>query len=168
MPDVDPCELVRGVVVHASLASPEHGIIEGNFAHELNCHVLPRRLGKVLLGEVGIYTEKDPDTVRAADAVFISNERLARVKDRRKFLEVPPELIVEVISPKDGWRKVRKKVVEYLACGVQLVWVADPRARTIHAYRPGKDVKVFHEGDDLPGDEVLPGFSVPVARIFAD
>jgi Uma2 family endonuclease len=168
MPDLGSCELVRGTIVHAHPAGFLHGDLAGSFFRHLDSHVRPRRSGKVVVGEVGIYTECRPDTVRGADVAYISNERLALVKDRRKFLEVAPELVVEVVSAKQPWKRVRRKLEEYFACGVKLVWVADSRKRTVHVYSSPDEARILGEGDVLNGNDVLPDFRVPVAKLFED
>jgi Uma2 family endonuclease len=125
------------------------------------------QLGKVLVGEVGLYTRRDPDTIRGADVLFISNERLAQVKSA-SFLDVAPELIVEVMSPDDRWSEVKQKLKEHFSIGVILVWVADPSDKTVSVYRSLTDVRLLVESDTLDGEEILPDFKVSVASLFAD
>src|SRR3954453_3381413 len=84
-------ELIRGEVVLMPLPKPEHGAVAAEVARLLSNFVKPRRLGKVY-GEVGVVTQNDPDSVRGPDVAFISNERLARVIDPRKFFRVAPDL----------------------------------------------------------------------------
>src|SRR5688572_23755826 len=116
MPDLECCELVRGSIVHAQPSGFRHGRIAASFFRALDSFVAPRKLGEVIVGEVGIYTEWGPDTVRGADVAYISGERLRRVKDRGKFLDVAPELVVEVVSAKQSWKRVRQKLEEYFLC----------------------------------------------------
>ncbi len=165
MGDIGPCELVEGRIMPMSPTGDEHGSYEGNFYAVLRAFVQSHRLGKVRVGEVGVYTRRNPDTVRGADVLFISTERYAR-KQSRSFLDVAPDLIVEVLSPNDPWSEVTQKLREYFAIGVRLVWIADPDAQAVYAYRSLTDVREFTAHDDLPGDEVLPGFTVPVAQLF--
>ena len=146
----------------------KHGRYEGRFYKYLEAFVKPKQLGEVAVGEVGIYIRRNPDTVRAADVAFISNERYAQQKQEEGFLEVAPELIVEVMSPDDRWSDVKQKWREYFSIGVKLVWVADPMARTVSAHRSLTDVREFTEADSLTGDDVLPGFSVAVASLFEE
>jgi Uma2 family endonuclease len=120
------------------------------------------------VGEVGIFTRRGPDTVRAADVAFISNERYDRLKSRRKFLDVPPELVVEVLSPDDPASELIRKLSEYFAAGVRLVWVADPDERSVRAYRSSTDVRELRGTDSLSGEDVLPGFEAEVAALFED
>jgi Uma2 family endonuclease len=166
--DIGRCELVRGQIVLASPTSDEHGGIEGNFYHELRSFVLPRKLGKVRVGEAGVYTQRSPDTVRGADVLFISNERYSRRGKKRGFLDVAPELVVEVLSASESQASLEEKLGEYFATGVRLVWVADPEQKTIRAYRSLADVRTLGQNDLLSGDDVLPGFCVPVSRLFED
>ncbi len=166
LPGLGRCELVRGRIVHASPTSPEHGKIEGNFYHHLRAFVEPRRLGVVLVGEVGVYTRRRPDTVRGADVLFISEARLGGHLEGKGFLKVAPDLVVEVLSPSDARTEVEEKLAEYFSRGVRLAWVADPKGQTVRAYRSPEDVRVFGSGDTLPGDDVLPGFIVPVSQLF--
>jgi len=168
MGDVGPCELIEGRIVRMSPTGFEHGNYESNFCEHLKAHVRRHRLGKVVVGEVGIYVRRIPDTVRAADAAFVSHERLAQRKQKGGYLDVAPELVVEVLSPDDSWSDVIQKLRDYFSIGVNLVWVADPASRTVYAYRSVTDVREFAEADALTGDEVLPGFSVKVAELFEE
>ena len=82
-------------------------------------------------------------------------------------LSKSPELVVEILSPDDRWSDVMEKLEEYFEIGVQAVWVADPRACSVYVYRSLTDVQRFAAEDELPGGDVLPGFSVPVKELFA-
>jgi Uma2 family endonuclease len=166
MREIGRCELVEGRIVRMAPTKRRHGRCESRFGMALGSFVYPRKLGEVLVGEVGIYTGRNPDTVRGADALFISTERYARCRSDDGFLDVAPELVVEVLSPDDPAREVRRKLKEYFAAGVKLIWVADPRKRTVRAYRSLKNVRVFTARDTLTGGDILPGFSVPVASLF--
>lgn len=165
MGDLGPCELVEGRIVPVSPAGSEHGIIEFTIGSALRAFVQQNNLGKVGGGEAGIYTRRNPDTVRGADVFFISHERYAQRKSG-SFLDVAPELVVEVLSPSDSWTEVTQKLREYFTIGVRLVWIVDPGSRSVYAYRALTDVREFTAVDELPGDDVLPGFAVNVASLF--
>jgi Uma2 family endonuclease len=165
MEDIGPHELVEGRIVPMSPTGNRHGEIEINIGAELRAFVRSHKLGRVQVGEVGIFTRRDPDTVRAADILFISNERYAQ-QQSSGFLTVAPDLIVEILSTSDRWTDVTQKLREYFDIGVRLVWIVDPEAQRIYAYRSLTEVQEFTEKDELSGDEVLPGFSAPVAELF--
>jgi Uma2 family endonuclease len=77
-----------------------------------------------------------------------------------------PDLAIEVVSPNDEPGEVAAQVEFYLAHGVPLIWVADPTPRTVAVHRPGRETRVLDVGDTLEGEEVVPGFRLPVADVF--
>jgi Uma2 family endonuclease len=166
MGDLGRTELVKGEIVHMSPTGFTPGYIETNFSAAFKAFVQQQKAGRVLSGEVGIYTGRSPDTVRAADVAFISNEQMAQVKSK-SYLDVAPELVVEVMSPDDAWSDLMEKLDEYFTCGVRTVRVADPRTRQVYAYHSVTNSERFTEKDTLTGGTVLPGFSMPVAELFA-
>ncbi len=163
-----PCELVDGTIVPLSPTGDEHGSVELNLAASLRAFVRGRQLGHVRVGEVGIITRRNPDTVRGADVLYISNDRYERRTRRSGYLDVAPELVAEVLSPWDKPAELRQKLAEYFEAGVLAVWVLDPATRTVRAHRAVTDVTVLSERDTLTGGAVLPGFAVPVAELFAE
>src|SRR5204863_6840588 len=75
MGDVGPCELIDGRIVPMSPTGEEHGFVEATLAAALIEFVRSRKLGRVMTGEVGVFTRRSPDRVRGADVVFISSAR---------------------------------------------------------------------------------------------
>ncbi len=120
----------------------------------------------MLTGEVGIYVRRDPDYVRGADVVFISSERIAQITSE-SYLDVAPELVVEVISPGNTWQEMRDKIEEYFAIGVAWVWIVEPERRQVLVYRSPTEMTALSEPDTLKGEGVLTGFSLPLAELFA-
>lgn len=161
-----PCDLVEGRIVRLPPTGGEHGRIEGRLYAWLDAFVAPRGLGQVLVGEVGIVTRRDPDTVRGADVLFISTERYARLSRPSGYLDVPPELVVEILSPWDKPSDVVVKLRDYFAAGVDAVWVVDPQTRTVRIHRSADDFRTLTVRDTLTAEGPLDGFSVPVARLF--
>jgi Uma2 family endonuclease len=166
MGDLGPTELVKGEIVRMTPSSGGHGKLTMKLGARLLNFVESKRMGAVFGAETGIFISRNPDTVRAADVAYISNDRLSRITDLDKFLDVAPDLLVEVVSPNDRWSDVEEKVSEYLAIGVRLVWVLNPKTRSAHIYRPSSEVRRIREGDTLDGEDVLPGFAVAVKELF--
>ena len=171
MPWLNPCELVGGRVVRMTPTNPTHGRIEVNVAAALRSFVRSRNLGIVMAGEVGIFTTRDPDTVRAADVLFLSHARdSARTRRdgflRDGFLDVAPDLVVEILSPTDRPAEVQRKLDEYFASGVRLAWVVDPAERVVHVHEGRLDPRRLIPGDVLSGGDVLPGLELPVDEVF--
>jgi Uma2 family endonuclease len=164
-PDLEPCELVEGRIESMTPTGFVHGDVESELVTALRAWSKTSRRGKVVGGEVGLYLRRNPDTVRAADVLYISFERLDR-RGPSGYLDVPPELVVEVLSPDDRWSEVMQKLEEYLAFGIDRVWIVDPRLRQVFAYRSLTEIATFGEGDELQDGEILPGFRIAVADLF--
>ena len=109
-----------------------------------------------------------PDTVRGPDVSFIRRERAPSGDALDKFTEGPPDLAVEVVSPSNAAGKIARKVGEYLASGAGLVWVAYPSKRLVIVHTPDGAKRMVREPESLDGGEVLPGFTLPVAEVFAE
>ncbi len=84
----------------------------------------------------------------------------------RGFMPIAPDLVVEVVSPHDRYSDVRLKIDTYLEYDVRLVWVLEPRRRTVTIHRPNGTTTVLAGKDALDGEDVLPGFQVSVAALF--
>jgi Uma2 family endonuclease len=160
-----PCELIEGRIEPMSPTGGEHGWIEFRLARLLGNFVEERRLGWIAGGEVGIYTRRNPDSVRGADVAFISRQRLAD-PPTRGYLEVAPELVVEVLSPDDRWQDVRRKIEEYLAIGVERVWIVEPRNQAVLVYRSAAEATRLGLDDTLEGEGLLAGFRLAVRALF--
>lgn len=161
--DIGRCELVKGELIALSPTGDAHGRKTSRVAHVLWEFVEKYDAGTVHGAETGFYIARDPDTVRAADAMFYSKERLDPDEEIEGYLPIPPDLAVEVVSPGDTWTEVEDKVEEFLTAGVKVVWVLDPKRKTVKVYPDGKTLR---EHDTLDGGTVLPGFAVPVWRLF--
>lgn len=166
MPDSELCELIDGRIVPMSPTNPEHGHLEARITAILSAVVEKQNLGRVMTGEVGIFTRWNPDRVRGADVLFISHARYERRTKGRGFLDVAPELVVEILSPENSHIDTVQKVREYLAIGVLLVLVVDPPSRTITAYRPSSEPRRYADGEAVPCGDVLPSFDLAVATVF--
>lgn len=166
MGDVGPCELVKGRIVPMSPTGGEHARIAFHLGAELVAFARRQRTGWVVGGEVGIYTRRNPDTIRGADVAFLSRER-APEGPPRGFLENAPELVVEVVSPSERWQALRQKVEEYFGIGVEQVWIVEPDNRTVLVYTSPTEMRKFTEGERLVGEGKLKGFVLDVADLFA-
>ena len=95
-----------------------------------------------------------------------SPAQVAATKKKSSFIDGPPLLAVEVLSPYDKQREIDEAIEEYLACGVRVVWIVDPFDDTVTVYRPGHEPVLFNRTQELVGDPELPGFRCRVAEIF--
>ena len=159
-------ELVKGKIYEMAPAGGEHGIVAINTGMFLNFHVRSEDLGRVFAAETGFILSRDPDTVRAPDAAFISYDRLSEEAIPDGYLAAAPDLVVEVVSPSDTRREVREKVEEWLRAGVRLAWVIYPVTRSADVYRSIDDVSHLSEHDVLDGEDVVPGFACRLGELF--
>lgn len=146
------------------MASGEHGEIGGNLLTYVNNYVIAQDLGFVFNAQTsfvipGVGGTKQPDVA------FVKKERLPEPA----YGNVPfaPDLAVEVVSPTDTLYGVFEKAELYQAAGIGLVWVVVPHGRLVWEYRPGLERLELRLEATLNGYEVLPGFSLMVAELFA-
>jgi Uma2 family endonuclease len=159
-------ELVRGEVIEVPSPMPEHGRVVVNLGFTLESFGRQSGYG-YCLSESAVSTERGPDTVRGVDVCFYSHARWPRSQVGNTLPPVPPDLVVEVLSPGNRPGEMRKKIFEYLEAGVPLVWVIDPPRRRVALYRPGDLFPTFlNEGEVIESLPELPGFRCPVADLF--
>jgi Uma2 family endonuclease len=164
MDDAIAYELVDGQLVerNVSLDSSESA---ANVHAAIGPFVRQRRLGRIFDSELGIRIHpSDPNHTRRADVAFIARERAPRTD--ASFLRIPPDLVVEVVSPSDGAAELQAKVQEWLRHGVRLVWVVYPEAGAVHVYPREGRPQILQRDDEVDGGDVLPGFRCPVASFL--
>jgi Uma2 family endonuclease len=159
-------ELVEGQVRGLPMPFPKHGRACALMTRFLDEHAEKNDLGRVMSNDSFVQTRTNPDTVRGADVCFYSYERLPKGAVPEGLLPVVPDLVVEVRSPSERWVEVYTKVIEYLQAGVRVVVVLDAATTTASVFRTDELQQIVHNGDELTIPEVLPGFAVPVQRLF--
>jgi Uma2 family endonuclease len=166
-------ELVRGVLVRMPLSSFGASNVGSRLLIRLGAYVEDNGLGAVT-GEQGGY-RFDPahprDTEVAPDVAFVRADRLPSPTSRDYYKKAPqlaPDLAVEVASENQFAPGMGAKAKTYLRFGTRLVWVVWPRYKRVDVWRPGDDMPTPLGVDDtLDGEDVVPGFTYPIARLFA-
>ena len=168
MPDNGSMELVNGHIVEkqASRISSKVGLLfTSHFQVYIDAHpgvadVFPQSLGYQCFAD-------DPLKIRRPDTTVVRLDRLEKLGDDDSgYMPIVPDLAVEVISPNDIHYDVLDKVQEYLDAGFPLVWLADPKARTITVYPRGIPPVLYSADHELTAEEVLPGFRCKVGELF--
>ena len=159
-------ELIRGVLCETVSAGRIHARVAGKIITAFNVHVLPRRLGEVGGTDGGVLIQRNPDTVREPDIYFVSAERLPSEDQAEGYLEVIPDLVVEIISPSDTQREVNDKTLMWLSHGVLVVVEVYPAERAVMVHSPGVPAVTLTDDEVLDGGDVLPGFTLPLSEIF--
>ena len=157
-------ELVRGRLIVREPPGFRCGRIAVDIAARLGEYVRAKNVG-VIVVEAGFQLFAKPDTVRGPDVAFIAEDRVPD-PEPVGYLTIAPDLVVEVLSPSDRAGDVQSKVTDWLNAGSRLVWVIDPARRRSVVYRPDTSVGILSENDSLDGEDVLTGFSCPLAEIL--
>lgn len=161
-------ELWRGEVRERMPASRGHGRIALNIGSEIRQFVRRNRLGEAYAAETGFRIQTPAgESVLAPDAAFIRQERIPPDLSDEGFVGIPPDLVVEVRSPSDSLADLQEKAREWLAGGVQLVWLLDSTRRVVEVWRASGLAATLSDDDVLSGQEILPGFEVRVSELWA-
>jgi Uma2 family endonuclease len=157
-------ELVRGrLVERVSPTGWGHGRTVVRLVARLDVHVSRAGLGAVTT-ETGFVLARDPDLVRGPDVAFVAAGR-EPARGSNGFVELAPDLAIEVVSPGDTYTEVLAKVDEYLDHGVREVWIVDPQRRRVVVQRPGAPPRTLTADEELTSD-LLPGLSLRLADLL--
>lgn len=159
-------ELVRGKLIVREPPGYQHGVVALKIARLIANHVHDHNLGVAVAAGTGFRLFTEPDTVRAADAAFISHGRAPDPPPQQGYAALPPDLAVEVVSPNDRAGEVQAKVGDWLTAGSLLVWVIDPVRRRAVVYRADGSVALLFEHDALDGEDVLPGLGCSLPELW--
>jgi Uma2 family endonuclease len=150
-------ELEWGEVVEVPRPGERHGFVCANVVRIVGNYAYQRRRGYPCSNDTSLILERDPDTVCGPDLVFYDEVR--RYEDLSPgYLDRPPTLAVEVLSPNDKWGKATRRIAQFFARGISVIWLVDPEERSISVYRLNQLPQVFEGDDELTGDPELPGF----------
>lgn len=159
-------ELVNGEVVAMGNSGMEHGYLACLLVAELMAFVRQHRLG-VVCDSSTAFTLKNGNK-RSPDIAFIAAERLKGLRRPvRGFWEGAPDLVVEILSPGNTVEEMHTKIVEYFANGTRLLWKIDPHERCVLVYHRVEPDQLLTMGDQLTGEDVVPGFEMAIADLFA-
>jgi len=157
-------ELVRGEVVTMPPPGGLHGVTCLKAGRRIGNYVEEHDRGTMASNDTGFITERDPDSVRGPDLSFWDKDRLKEIPVG--YVEIPPDMLVEVLSPSNTSKQIRVKLKEYFAKGVRLVWVIAPEDRTLTIYRTPDEGRVLHDTATVTGEDVLPGFTCRVSDLL--
>jgi Uma2 family endonuclease len=166
MPDGKRFELVDGELVERKMGW-KSSWVGGRLLYRLSIYCDAHAPGWLAPGDASYQCFPDaPQKVRRPDVSFIRAERLATAEDAEGHCPVAPDLAVEVISRGDLYSQIEEKVDEYLRAGTSLVWVINPKTRTVRVHRRDGSIADVGEHGELDGEGVLPGFRLRVAELF--
>lgn len=105
---------------------------------------------------------------RSPDAAWIKAERWDALTEAEKasFAPICPDFVIELRSASDTLKGLKAKMEEYIENGLLLGWLIDRKNRTVYIYRPDRDPEILENPNRVSGDPELPGFSLPMAKIW--
>jgi Uma2 family endonuclease len=169
-------ELVDGRLVRMGPTGLQHLNVTRRLYRALDRCAEDRHAGLVTLPDAGFRfgVSSGPDTVLSPDIALIGAEKVRQLPapdspEYERFLAVIPDLVIEVAAPDQYRPEMIKKAQLYLELGVPLVWIIWPKSKQVDVWSPGSDVPMstLDAGDMLDGLNILPGFTYPVADLFA-
>lgn len=106
--------------------------------------------------------------MRSPDASWVKNSRLAELspEQKRRFIPLGPDFVIELRSPTDRLPDLQAKMEEYRKNGARLGWLIDPERKQVRVYRPGEEPELLDEPAELHADPDLPGFMLDLDRIW--
>ncbi|MFO0796630.1 MAG: Uma2 family endonuclease [Gemmataceae bacterium] len=160
----------RLVEVGMTIRNKFHARIQSrvSFVLESWLDAQPEPRGSCYAGEVGVRLVRNPDRTVGVDAVYLAPDVTARVMadDTTTIIDGVPTLAVEILSPSDTVEDITQKVKLFRAAGVPQVWLLNPDFRTVSIHFPAAESVTLNATQELDGGDALPGFRVPVARLF--
>ncbi len=157
-------ELIDGTLVEKAMGWLE-SMLAGVLLQWLNNYLDQHPIG-VATGADG-FSHLFIDTVRGPDVAFVSWERLPDGIPVEPIPNLVPNLVIEVLSKGNTRAEMSRKRREYFHAGVQIVWMIDPRSRSVAVYTSSEEVTLVDEQGRLDGGSVLPDWRVDVKELFA-
>ncbi len=142
--------------------------IGGQLLWVLQRYVRPEKLGHVYGATAGYHCFAGrPNHVRVPDGSFVAAGRLPGDRSPPGYIDIPPDIAFEVVSPDELAEELEVKIADFRSVGVRLIWVVYPGTNTVVVRRHDRTCTELDEAGVLSGEDVLPGFTCPVADLFA-
>ena len=163
-------ELIDGELIEMSPTNLLHSSVASKVHYFLMSHVFPRDLGEVFI-ESGHYPDNDSFNLLGPDVAFVSRDKLPDDLPEA-YADFMPDLAVEVLSPTNTKSEIERRIDIYLRNGTELVWMVKPRQKCVEVCRLDADGEIesqtVAEGESLSGETVMPGFDLPIAKLFPE
>ncbi|MDB5349391.1 MAG: hypothetical protein JWN86_638 [Planctomycetota bacterium] len=164
MPEVKPAlEFIRGRMAQKVSPNLHHSVIDDGLLNAINRFARPK-IGRSF---VELRCSFGGESY-VPDVSFFRKERIPK-DERGRYAEkvlIPPDLSIEILSPGQTVANLSARITRCLAKGVRLGWLIQPRRSRVFVFRPGEPRLVLEIGDTLSGDDVIPGFTLPLAELF--
>jgi len=164
--DVERYEVIDGIRVEREPMGAFETVLASWLCHLLNSFAAGKKLG-LAVNETLFVLHVSRNLQRRPDVAFVSYTRWpTAVVARESAWNVVPDLAVEIVSPTNLAEEIDGKVTDYFQSGVRLVWVFYPDTGRVYVYPSPTQVSILERTDTLNGGEVLPGFQLPIVRLY--
>jgi Uma2 family endonuclease len=162
--------LINGEVreLGPTLRDPAHATTAANVSFLLESWRRDRPKPRGFVGAGQVNVRLSARTMVGLDLAYVSPELAAATPKSNTYFDGVPTLAVEILPPSDKQEDIEDKITTYLDAGVPLVWIIQPRFRTVTVYRPDAVPRLFTIEDDITAEPHLPGFRAAVAEMFED
>ena len=144
-----------------------HGQVTGKITARAGVFIEDMDLGVYYVAETRFLIRRDPDSSIAPDFAFTTKERAPK-EIVWGSSPVIPDLVLEVRSPSDTKKEAEDKMKTWIAAGVRLGWELNPMKQVLTVYRPGAEPREVDADGVIDGEDVLPGFTYPMRRLFPE
>ncbi|MFS8779969.1 Uma2 family endonuclease [Synechococcus sp. W55.1] len=166
-PDLKLERTAQGELVIMSPTGGETGHWNAEITTDLTLWNRQSGRGKSFDSSTGFSLPSGSD--RSPDLAWIPIEKWEALDPsvRQGFLPLCPDFVVEILSPTDSWIQTQAKMQEYMDNGCRLGWLLDPKAKRVMIYRQGQAPELVEDPETLSGEDVLPGFTLPIRNIWS-
>jgi Uma2 family endonuclease len=166
MPDGKSYELVGGQLVERKMGA-ESSWVGGRLFTRVGRYCEEHDLGWAFPADNGYQcSPHEPGLVRRPDVSFIRHGRLPGDEPPQGWVNIPPDLAVEVVSPNDSFDELEEKLADYEKVGIPLIWVISLKSRRVMVYRGDGSVSRLREDDEFSGEDIIPGFRCSIREIL--
>ena len=167
-PDMKLERTSKGELIIVSPTGGETGSFNSDLNYELvTWNRFSKIKGKTFDSSTGFSLPKGSD--RSPDAAWISLTKWESLtpEQRKGFLPLCPEFLIELLSPSDSWKQGQVKMEEYMDNGCLLGWLIDPKSKRVAIYRQGQPIEILNAPKILSGENVLPNFVLEIGAMFS-
>jgi Uma2 family endonuclease len=167
MPDSDDrTELVNGEIIAKVSSKYKHASIQGRLLRLMDDWCAKEQCGRVCPEWAVVLKRNEVDWVPVPDLTYVSCDRLSADWEEDAPCPIPPELVVEIISPGQSFGEMMSKASDYLRAGVDRVWVVDNQGLSISVFGNSELPQTIRI-DNTISDSLLPGLAIALTDIFA-
>lgn len=160
-------EVSRGYLIREPAPGNAHARLVTLIAHRLMQYLEQHQGCGRVYSEGGAILAEKPLTLRRPDIAFVREERVPP-RESLAIFRGAPDLAIEVLSPSNRPAQILTKVAEFLEASTPVVWVIDPRRKLAVVHDQSGTPRVMNPPAHLEFEEMLPGFSLDLAALFAE